>query len=501
MSQNNNKNSNSNSNSKNLSDQMLTDKLLNLTVSERHTTLELLLSLAEFDNRKLFAATHSSLFSYVTQQLKMSEGEAQRRIDGARLLRSFPEFIKSYETGELNLTHASLLRRHFRTEARIQKKKLSREIQFELVQKLLGRSTREAERILVAVSSRPDLQKPTKAGEKLLKNGNYRVQFDARPELIAKSERLKEIWSHPMPGATWPELVERAFELAIEKRDPHAKAQRQQRRLKKANQSSQIENLRIGANSKNRKKQNAGIFCERTADLDIGCKSDCDHNAAQSLDDCLGQNQNSIYEPVITSCSDVAKNYDVDPITGEIQQRLPLPVNETQPEIKSQLAPTVAAGEEVATVSTADLPKDLASNSTAELTTNLYSELTSKKSRCLKGMPVDPFEGSPNIPNGSIVLKRPNKLLGPKIPKRRSRTIPSAIRHAVWLRDHGQCTFVYPNGQNCGERMGLEIDHITAFAHGGEHVSTNLRLRCRQHNAYHCVQTFSSAGVFAHRGL
>jgi hypothetical protein len=50
----------------NLSDQLLTDKLGNLTLTERRLTLELLLSLAEFDNRKLFAATHSSLFSYAT---------------------------------------------------------------------------------------------------------------------------------------------------------------------------------------------------------------------------------------------------------------------------------------------------------------------------------------------------------------------------------------------------------------------------------------------------
>jgi hypothetical protein len=41
-----------------------------------------------------------------------------------------------------------------------------------------------------------------------------------------------------------------------------------------------------------------------------------------------------------------------------------------------------------------------------------------------------------------------------------------------------------------GERMGIEIDQLIAFAQGGEHVPTNLRLRCRQHNAYHCIKTF-----------
>jgi hypothetical protein len=419
--------------SKRLSDQLLTERLLTLTVSERNTTLELLLSFAEFDNRKLFAETHSSLFSYATQKLKMSEGEAQRRIDGARLLRSFPEFIKSYETGDLNLTHASLLRRHFRTEGRIQNKNLSHESQFELVQKLLGKSTREAERILVDVSSRPDLQKSTGPSEKLLKNGNYRVQFEARPELIAKSERLKEIWSHSMSGAIWPELIERAFDLAIEKSDPYAKAERnhmrmqkkkeQHRRLVKANQSSQIKNQKIGAKSKKRKNQNAGVVCERKAELDIGyesdCDCDCDCDVAQSLDHRLVQSQNFIFEPDIVSGSDSAKNYDVDPITGEIQLRLPLPVNVTQPEINSQLAPTVAiltsaltAAKAVPTTTTADLPADLP----ADLYPDLASDLASYESRCSKTIPVESFEGSPNIPKGLKVLKRPNEHHCPKVP-------------------------------------------------------------------------------------
>jgi hypothetical protein len=254
------------------------------------------------------------------------------------------------------------------------------------------------------------------------------------------------------------------------------KTQKQQRRLEKArrceelehkqmlraNQSKQSEIQKIDANSKKRSNQNAGVVCERKVDLDIGCESDCesdcDRNVAQSLDHCLEHNQNSISETDVTSIS-IADNtnsgasntnsgadntFDVDPITGEIQLRLPLPVNETQSEFKSQLARTVA---------TADLP----SNAGGTLRTTRM----------------------------------------PLAYKKRSRTIPSMIRHAVWRRDDGQCTFIYPDGRICGERMSLEIDHMTAFAHGGEHVPTNLRLRFRQHNAYHCIKTFGRSGLRA----
>jgi hypothetical protein len=472
-----------------LSDLLLTERLTNLTLSERSTTLELLVSLAEFDNRKLFSATHSSLFSYATKQLKMSEGEAQRRIDGARLLRSFPEFIKQYQSGDLNLTHASLLRRHFRTEARIQKKNLSRKVQLELLQKLLGKSTREAERILVAVSSRPELQKPTSQYEKLLKNGNYRVQFEARPELLAKTERLKEVWSHAMSGASWPELIERAFDMAIERCDPHAKAERNHLR-----QHQCLEKAR---------------HCEAQEHQKL------DQKLVHSTVESTVHKQNSISEPDIISCSGADNNVDVDPITGEIQLRLPLSVNATQSEVKSQLArvellspfaPTVELPSNRSRGSrTTFMPLGPSKFSSAiplvpKVNSHAIPLVSVENSRSTRTTPSKRSSANPITSNKHLPATVPigNSKYFPTLPltsNKRSRTIPSAIRHAVWWRDNGQCTFVYPNGKICGERMGLEIDHIKAFVYGGEHTIENLRLRCRQHNAYHCIKTFGRSVV------
>ena len=42
----------------------------------------------------------------------------------------------------------------------------------------------------------------------------------------------------------------------------------------------------------------------------------------------------------------------------------------------------------------------------------------------------------------------------------RYRYIPAAVRHQVWLRDHGQCTHKHPDGSRCQERMMIELDHI-----------------------------------------
>lgn len=62
------------------------------------------------------------------------------------------------------------------------------------------------------------------------------------------------------------------------------------------------------------------------------------------------------------------------------------------------------------------------------------------------------------------------------------RAIPAYVRHAVWLRDLGQCTWRQRDGRRCAERMMLELDHIQMFCRGGKHELRNLTLRCRHHN-------------------
>lgn len=64
-----------------------------------------------------------------------------------------------------------------------------------------------------------------------------------------------------------------------------------------------------------------------------------------------------------------------------------------------------------------------------------------------------------------------------------TRHIPAHVRHTVWLRDQGRCT--YPG---CNSKYGLELDHIILFAHGGPNTPENLRLRCRAHNQLHAQE-------------
>src|SRR5688572_24060676 len=68
-------------------------------------------------------------------------------------------------------------------------------------------------------------------------------------------------------------------------------------------------------------------------------------------------------------------------------------------------------------------------------------------------------------------------------PRQRGRSVPRAVRRAVWERDGARCTYVDASGQRCRETGCLELDHVDPHARGGPPTIENLRLRCRPHNA------------------
>jgi hypothetical protein len=74
--------------------------------------------------------------------------------------------------------------------------------------------------------------------------------------------------------------------------------------------------------------------------------------------------------------------------------------------------------------------------------------------------------------------------------RRRGRHIPAAVRHAVFARDEGRCSYVDALGARCRETARLEFHHETPFARGGAHDAANVKLRCTQHNTLAAEQDF-----------
>jgi hypothetical protein len=93
-----------------LSDAALLVHVSTLAERERHVTADLIASLAELDGRRLYlGAGCSSLFTYCTQVLHLSEHAAYGRIEAARAAGHFPLILARLAEGSITLTTVCLL--------------------------------------------------------------------------------------------------------------------------------------------------------------------------------------------------------------------------------------------------------------------------------------------------------------------------------------------------------------------------------------------------------
>ena len=95
-----------------LSDAELVAAVKALAASERHA-VQLVVHLAEMDARRLYLGEGcSSLFTYCTQVLHLSEHAAYAGIEAARAARRFPALLEAVASGALHLTAVNLIAPH-----------------------------------------------------------------------------------------------------------------------------------------------------------------------------------------------------------------------------------------------------------------------------------------------------------------------------------------------------------------------------------------------------
>ena len=84
---------------------------------ERIATAEVLVHIAEFDSRRLYApAGYPSMRAYCMEELGYSEDAAAKRIHAARTAREFPAIIEALAQGRLHLAGVCLLSAYLRPE-------------------------------------------------------------------------------------------------------------------------------------------------------------------------------------------------------------------------------------------------------------------------------------------------------------------------------------------------------------------------------------------------
>src|SRR5262245_30171318 len=132
----------------NLSDGAVLGGVSELLGSSRRLLAALLARLGEVEERRLhLAAGYSSMFAYCVARLALSEDEAYRRVEVARLARQFPAMFPLLAEGRVSLSVAALLKAHITTDnAR------------ELLQLVSGVSVQRARELLAARFPKPDVR-------------------------------------------------------------------------------------------------------------------------------------------------------------------------------------------------------------------------------------------------------------------------------------------------------------------------------------------------------
>jgi 5-methylcytosine-specific restriction endonuclease McrA len=241
-----------------LTDRDLISEVKRLAAMERSATVALIASLAEMDARRLYLGEGcSSLFTYCTRVLHLSEHAAYGRIEAARAARRLPMVLERLERGELTLTNLCLLRPH-----------LTDENCLDLLDAARHASKRDVERVVAGLAPRPDApaivrklpatsaaltpvvsekmavepprapvppdstlllessrpSPPTNVAAKRpalllqpLAPGRYKVQFTVGRETHDKLRRAQDLLRHAVPDGDPAEIFDRALTVLLER--------------------------------------------------------------------------------------------------------------------------------------------------------------------------------------------------------------------------------------------------------------------------------------------
>tara|TARA_Y100000590_G_scaffold283855_2_gene319393 strand:+ start:79392 stop:80237 length:846 start_codon:yes stop_codon:yes gene_type:complete len=170
----------------NISDKDLLTKVSFLVKIERRAHFHLLEHLQEVQRRRLYADLgYSSMFKYLTRELKYSEGAAVRRVNTLRLSNKVPAVKKLIQSGELSLEVAS--------KAQNFSQNLSPTKTKQILQKLKFKSNDEAKRILNDFTQGDTAAMPLRDIKKPISNSQTRVHLTLENKTLNLLEKFKAI--------------------------------------------------------------------------------------------------------------------------------------------------------------------------------------------------------------------------------------------------------------------------------------------------------------------
>jgi hypothetical protein len=225
-----------------VSDGDLLAEVKRLAACERQATAQLIASLIELDTRRLYLGEGcSSLFTYCTQVLHLSEHAAYGRIEAARAARRFPVILDRLADGSVTLTTVGLLAPHLTPDNRqalldAVRHKSKREVEHLVaslrprpavpssirklpapkppeVSQAPGREEPPPEASALPAGDRPRPARPAVVAP--LAPDRYKVQFTVGRETYDKLRRAQDLLRHSIPTGDPAAIVDRALTVLL----------------------------------------------------------------------------------------------------------------------------------------------------------------------------------------------------------------------------------------------------------------------------------------------
>lgn len=207
-------------NLKKMSNELLTERLVDLSKRDLALTAEIVAHVHEFIKRRLYLDYGcTSAFGYLTKILGYPSASAQNRLDAARLMTEVPEIQREIATGQINLRQISLLSQGVR---QIEKDKPGLKVTpdkkrqiLERLKAIKGREDKSAE--LIANELQIDFTPIEKI--RMHRDGSVTIEMTLSKEDYAKLRRIRDINSHRNHNAKLSDVVAAAAEFFLKKRD------------------------------------------------------------------------------------------------------------------------------------------------------------------------------------------------------------------------------------------------------------------------------------------
>ena len=456
-----------------------------LVQKERQINIQVLQHLQEIEKRKLYLDRgFPSLFEYAVKELGYSHSAAYRRIKTMRLCRDIPQAASKIKTGSLNLTTASQLQTFFEKKKRKDREETKTFVKKNLVRDACLRRHDTYERIEKTFKTNCpeecDVQSTSLPAAGCVKENGEQD----KNTLKASSSEECNANSTFLPAAVCvKENKEQDNKIPVQlnsdqKLDLIKKAENQSsRELEKT--LFDIDPEVNNAKEKVRDIKNDKVEIKVILDK----KSQAKLEVLKKL--LSHKNPNMSYGELISVLAEVGLN-KYDP-----KRKIKKQSSDKKQAVKidKQTRSNKAGIFDKESRKTSAVTIDKQSNKTdifmqSKEVFDKKPQKTSavkmdKQTRSNKASVCDKNPRKTSAVTMKQKINNDQKYLKPK------RYIPSKVRHRVWMRDQGKCTYVCPKTKRrCSSGYLLQIDHIKPFSLGGTHEADNLRLLCANHNQF-----------------